>query len=131
MTHWYRTAAAAVRAVELLTEALVTERRRTTIDNGLAEAQTRRTEARMAWIDRLVDALVAVFPERRADLELMRIDLRTANDQYTETLNTADRAIIDRVTAIVANETLDREEAERQIWAALRPLLGGVDEVIP
>lgn len=105
--------------------------RRTTTDNGLAEAQTRRTEARMAWIDRLVDALVAVFPERRTDLELMRIDLRTANDQYTDTLNTADRAIIDRVTAIVANETLDREEAERQIWAALRPLLGGVDEVIP
>ena len=83
---------------------------RTTVGDALGEAQTRRTQGRLAWIDALVDSLIAVFPEKRSELETMRIDLHTENAAYVELLNAADLALINRVSAMLLNAQLDREE---------------------
>ena len=99
----------------------MTEPRYTTADNSLSVAQAARTNARLAWIDVLIDSLIAVFPERKAELELMRIDLHASNVVYTEALNTADRVLIDRLSAMFLNEQLRRETADEALRALLDP----------
>lgn len=96
---------------------------RRTGDGTLAAAQTARSEGREAWIDELMDALIAVFPDHRSAFELMRLDLRARNEEYTGRLNAVDRAVIDRVTTIVENYRLDTNDEIQKLWDAIRPLL--------
>lgn len=97
-------------------------KRRTTSNDVLANAQTARTEGRLAWFDFFLDRLIVVWPDKKNELELVRIDLHAANPVYTEILNDADRAVIDRVSVIVGNETLDREQADRDLADRLAAL---------
>lgn len=121
-----RTAAAAVRALELITEALVTEReaRHATTENALSVAQTRRTEARLAWIDLLFTELIGVFPDKRDQLVAAQRACQEANAAYVETLNFADAALLNRITAMLLNEQIDREAGD----ATLRRRLEGERE---
>lgn len=92
------------------------------IDDTLGQAQTARTEARSSWIDLLVDQLKVVFPERGIHLEVVRIALKVGSAAYAETLNTADLALINRVTVMLLNEQLAREAADDQIRTQLEQL---------
>lgn len=96
------------------------EPRYTTADNSLSVAQTARTKARLAWIDMLMDSLVAVFPERKAELELMRIDLHASNTIYTDVLNAADLALVNRLSAMFLNEQLRREAGDEALRQAIQ-----------
>lgn len=91
-------------------------------EDALSMAQHDRTQARLAWIDHLVNSLIAVWPDKAPDLELMRIDLRDANDAYVETLNKADLALINRVSAMLLNEQLSREVGDEAIRKQLEGL---------
>ena len=100
----------------------MTEPRYVTADSGLSVAQSARTNARLDWMDLFLDSLIAVFPEKAAELELMRIDLHTANTIYTDVLNAADLALVNRLSAMFLNEQLRREEGDEALRKALERL---------
>lgn len=85
---------------------------RQTVDDSMAIAQRARTEARREWVDHLIDAFIAVFPEKKTDLDLVRIDLHEPSDAYSEAQDNVDRVLVNRVTAIVLNHQLDEEERQ-------------------
>lgn len=85
-------------------------RERQAIDTDLADAQNTRRKARQRWIDIQIDMVLKFWPEHKKKLELLRIDLHSENDTYCDALDDADRAVINRVTAIVLNQALDMED---------------------
>jgi hypothetical protein len=85
-------------------------RERQAIDTDLADAQNTRRKAREHWIDIQIDMVLKFWPEHKAKLELLRIDLHSENDTYCDALDDADRAIINRVTAALLNQGLDLED---------------------
>jgi len=106
-----------VRGLELTTEALVTERerRRATSESALSVAQTRRTEARLAWIDTLFTELIGVFPDKRDQLVAAQRACQEANTAYVETLTLADAALLNRITAMLLNEQIDRADGDDKL----------------
>lgn len=80
------------------------------IDTDLSDAQNSRRKAREHWIDVQLDIVLRFLPDKKGDIELARIDLHKENDVYCDSLDDADRAVINRVTAIVLNQALDMED---------------------
>jgi hypothetical protein len=85
-------------------------RERQTIDTDLSEAQNARRKARERWIDIQLDMVLKFWPEQKEKVELLRIDLHAENDTYCDTLDDADRAIVNRVTVALLNQGLDLED---------------------
>jgi len=83
---------------------------RQSVDTDLAEAQNSRRRGRLDWINLQIDTAIKMWPEHREKLELYRIELHEGNDVYCDKLDDADRAVINRVTAIVLNQALEMED---------------------
>lgn len=111
----------AVRALELVTEALVTEqeRRRVDAENALSVAQTRRSEARIAWMGLMFAQLADIFPEQTLAFAAAQGALREVADRLAEAERNADLALVSRVTEIVSNEQIARAEADDALRATL------------
>lgn len=103
----------------------MTERHKHTIGDALSEAQGRRTEAREAWVNAILDMLVRTFPERAAALEAERAALDAVNLHYVEILNLADAALIGRVTALLLNRAIDDEAALKAVRDELQRIREG------
>jgi hypothetical protein len=65
---------------------------------------------RERWIDIQLDMVLKFWPEQKEKVELLRIDLHAENDTYCDTLDDADRAIVNRVTVALLNQGLDLED---------------------
>lgn len=91
------------------------EARRAASEDALSVAQTRRTEARLSWIDTLFAELITVFPDKRDQLVAAQRACQEANAAYVETLNLADAALINRISAMLLNEQIDREAGDAQL----------------
>lgn len=88
----------------------MTERdsRRVSTENDLSRSQTARTESRRRFINLLLDCFADVAAHGVGALPQWRERLTGANVEYTDVLNSADSALLSRVTAILLNEQIDR-----------------------
>lgn len=92
-------------------------------EDALSIAQAERSHARLEWMDRLASALilflVVVLPWRRHVIRKagvrFRERIRQTNAAYVGTLNNADLALINRISAMLLNEQLNRELGDEAI----------------
>ena len=95
------------------------ERRRVDAENALSIAQTRRSEARIAWMGLMFAQLADIFPEQTLAFAAAQGALREVADRLAEAERNADLALVSRVTEIVSNEQIARAEADDALRATL------------
>jgi hypothetical protein len=92
-------------------------------EDALSIAQAERSHARLQWIDSLASALIlflaVIMPHRRHVIrkagKRLRVRITATNIGYVNTLNNADLALINRVSAMLLNEQLSRELGDEAI----------------
>lgn len=94
----------------------MTPTQRHAIDDALSIAHAARRMAREGWAEALIAAM-ADLGQTDAQAQQVRALLEAANTAYANAMDAVDHQLIDRVSAIILNEQVERAELADRVDA--------------